>query len=173
MGQGYQIRGCQAGLIGILSASPEEEKVRALLSAIVFVAILSSAATAEPKDEALQVLADWTKAFADSDVDGIVKLYAPDALFLGTSSRAVVAKSDGIRKYFEAALLANRPRGATLDDFTALTLSDTAVIIAGIDTLTGVREGRPFTANGRVTFVIARRGSDWRIVQFHRSAMPN
>lgn len=26
---------------------------------------------------------------------------------------------------------------------------------------------------GRVTFVIAKRGADWQIVQFHRSAMPN
>ena len=59
----------------------------------------------------------WTKAFAASDVDGIVKLYAPDALFVGTASKAVVVKPEGIRNYFENALLNNRPRGATLNNY--------------------------------------------------------
>jgi hypothetical protein len=29
------------------------------------------------------------------------------------------------------------------------------------------------SAVGRVTFVVAKRASDWQIVHFHRSAMPN
>jgi len=65
------------------------------------------------------VLETWTKAFAASDVDGIVKLYAPDALFLDTSSKTVVVKPEGIRSYFENALLNNMPRGATLKDYAA------------------------------------------------------
>jgi hypothetical protein len=60
-----------------------------------------------PKKDALAVLDKWTKAFAASDVDGIVKLYAPDALFFGTSSKAVVVKPEGILSYFENALLTN------------------------------------------------------------------
>jgi len=39
--------------------------------------------------------------------------------------------------------------------------------------VSGVRDGQPFCANGRVTFVVAKRGADWLIVHFHRSAMPN
>jgi hypothetical protein len=84
-----------------------------------------------------------------------------------------VVKPEGIRSYFENALLTNRPRGATLNDYAAMVLSDTAVVITGLDTVTGVRDGQPFSANGRVTFVVAKRGSDWEIVHFHRSAMPN
>lgn len=146
--------------------------MRAILLAAALFASLSSAATAGPKEEALQVLGNWTKAFTDSDVDGIMKLYAPDAMFLGTGSKTVVVKPEEIRSYFEAALL-NKPRGATLGDYAAMTLSDTAVVITGLDTVTGVRDGKPFSANGRVTFVVAKRGSDWQIVHFHRSAMPN
>jgi hypothetical protein len=41
-----------------------------------------------------------------------------------------------------------------------------------LDTVTGVRDGQPVSANGRVTFVIGKRGSNWQIVHFHRSAMP-
>jgi hypothetical protein len=67
----------------------------------------------------------------------------------------------------------NKPRGATLGDYAAMTLSDTSVVIAGLDTVTGVHDGKPFSDVGRVTFVVAKRGSDWQIVHFHRSAMPN
>jgi len=150
-----------------------EGEMRELLVALALLASLCSTANAGPKEEALQVLEKWTKAFTDSDVDGIVKLYAPDASFLGTSSKTVVLKPEEIRKYFEQALLSNRPRGATLGSYSAMVLSDTAVVVTGLDTVTGVRDGKPVSANGRVTFVVARRGSDWQIVHFHRSAMPN
>jgi uncharacterized protein (TIGR02246 family) len=134
---------------------------------------LVSGAIAGPKEEALQVLDAWTKAFTNSDVDGIVQLYSPDALFLGTASKTVVVKPEGIRSYFENALLNNRPRGAKLDTFEALVLSDGAVVITGLDTVTGVRDGKTFSANGRVTFVVAKRGAQWRIVHFHRSPVPS
>jgi uncharacterized protein (TIGR02246 family) len=147
--------------------------MRELLCAVALFASLCSTVIAGPKEEALQVLEKWTKAFADSDVDGIVKLYAADALFLGTGSKTVVVKPEEIRKYFEQALLNNRPRGATLGSHSAMVLSDTTVVVTGLDTVTGVRDGKPFSNNGRATFVVAKRGSDWQIVHFHRSAMPN
>ena len=78
-----------------------------------------------------------------------------------------------VRAYFENALLNNRPRGAKLTDYTAVVLSDTAVAVSGLDALTGVRDGKTFGTTGRVTFVIAKRGADWQIVQFHRSLVPN
>jgi uncharacterized protein (TIGR02246 family) len=146
--------------------------MRNLLIAVVLFASLCSAAFAGPKEDALQVVEKWAKAFTDSDVDGIVKLYAPDATFLGTGSKTVVVKPEEIRKYFEQALLSNRPRGAKLDSHSAMEVSDTAVVVTGLDTVTGVRDGQPVSANGRVTFVLAKRGSGWQIVHFHRSAMP-
>jgi uncharacterized protein (TIGR02246 family) len=127
---------------------------------------------AEPKDEATQVVEAWARAFNASDVDGIVALYAPDALFVGTGSKTVVKSPEGIRRYFEEALLQNRPRGAKLDDSSTMVLSETAVLVTGLDTVTGVRDGQPYSASGRATFVVAKRGPDWKIVHFHRSAMP-
>ena len=146
--------------------------MREMLIAVALLASLCSTAIAGPKEDALQVVERWAKAFTDSDVDGIVKLYAPDALFLGTGSKTVVVKPEEIRKYFEQALLSNRPRGARLDSHSAMVVSDTAVVVTGLDTVTGVRDGKPTSANGRVTFVVGKRGSDWQIVHFHRSAMP-
>ena len=147
--------------------------MRALLSVAILLVALLSSAVAGPKEDALQVLDRWAKAFTDSDVDAIVKLHAPDALFMGTASKAVVTQTEGVRAYFENALLNNRPRGAKLTDYTALVLTDTAVAVSGLDALTGVRDGKAFTTNGRVTFVIAKRGADWQILQFHRSPVPN
>jgi uncharacterized protein (TIGR02246 family) len=147
--------------------------MRALLVALALITALASTAIAGPKEEALQVVERWAQAFTDSDVDGIVKLYAPDTLFLGTSSKTVVTKPEEIRMYFERALLSNKPRGATLGDHAVMVLSDTVVVVTGLDTVTSVRDGTPVSSNGRVTFVVAKRGSDWQIVHFHRSAMPN
>ena len=146
--------------------------MRNLLVIVTLFAALCTTAVAGPKEDALQVLEKWTKAFGDSDVDGIVKLYAADTTFMGTGSKTVVVKSDEIRKYFEQALLNNRPRGATLGSYSAMVLSDTSVVVTGLDTVTGVRDGTPYSANGRVTFVVAKRGPEWQIVHFHRSAMP-
>ena len=146
--------------------------MRRLLFAISLFVALCPVAIAGAREEALQVVEKWAKAFTESDVDGIVKLYAPDALFLGTGSKTVVVKPEEIRKYFQQALLNNRPRGATLDSQSAIVLSDTVVVVTGLDTVTGVRDGKTTSANGRVTFVVARRSSEWQIVHFHRSAMP-
>ena len=146
--------------------------MRELLIAVTLFALLCSAAIAGPKEEALQVVEKWTKAFTDSDVDGIVKLYAPDALFFGTGSTTLVTKPEEIHKYFEQALLSNRPWGATVGDHSIAILSDTVVVITGLDTVTWTRDGKTYSANGRVTFVITKRDSGWQIVHFHRSAMP-
>lgn len=131
-----------------------------------------STAAADTKADALQIIDRWAKAFTASDVDAIVKLYAPDALFMGTGSKAVVTKPEGIRAYFDNALLIDRPRGASLNSFESMVLSDNAVLVTGLDATTRVKDGTPISAPGRVTFVVAKRGADWQIVHFHRSAMP-
>jgi len=145
--------------------------MRFIVGVLMLMASISTAA-ADSKADALQIVDRWAKAFTASDVDAIVKLYAPDALFMGTGSKAVVTKPEAIRTYFEAALLNNRPRGASLNSFESMVLSDNAVLVTGLDTVTGVRDGTPTSATGRVTFVVAKRGADWQIVHFHRSAMP-
>jgi uncharacterized protein (TIGR02246 family) len=132
----------------------------------------ASPALAGPEDEALQVIEKWAAAFRASDVDTIVGLYAPDALFLGTGSRTVVRRPEEIRQYFERALLTDRPRGATIESHSEMVLSDGAVLITGLDTTTAVRDGKPLSNAGRVTFIVAKRGNEWKIVHFHRSSLP-
>ncbi len=144
--------------------------MRGLLAVACIVA--AQPVLADPKEDAMRVIERWAKAFSASDVDGIVSLYSADATFLGTGSKTVVTRTSDIRRYFEDALSSNRPRGATLRSADATVLSDAAVVVTGLDTVTSVRDGQPVSADGRVTFVVAPRGADWKIVHFHRSAMP-
>ena len=142
-----------------------------LLIAVALFASLCSTAIAGPREEALQVVEKWSKAFTESDVDGMVKLYAPDALFFGTSSKALLTKPDEIRNYFERALSTGRVDRKL--DSSVMVLSDTVVVVTGLETVTGVRGEKPFSGTGRVTFVVAKRGSDWQVAHFHRSRLPN
>jgi uncharacterized protein (TIGR02246 family) len=146
--------------------------MRSFLFAVTVGVAVSSNALAGPKEDALQVLEQWANAFAASDVDAIVKLYAPDALFMGTGSKEVVTETVAIRKYFEDALLTRRPRAAPISSQHVMVLSDNAVLVTGLNESMGVQDGKPFSNPGRVTFVFSKRGQDWQIVHFHRSAMP-
>jgi uncharacterized protein (TIGR02246 family) len=146
--------------------------MRAWASAVGLMAVLAVPLLAGPEDEALQVIEAWAAAFQASDVDAIVRLHAADAMFLGTGSREVVVQTAGIRAYFERALLTDRPRGAALLSRTVMALSPEAVVITGLDTTTAVRDGKTISAPGRVTFIVAKRGAEWKIVHFHRSGMP-
>jgi uncharacterized protein (TIGR02246 family) len=146
--------------------------MRNLLLSLVVLIAWPIASFAGPKEDALLVVEKWDKAFVASDVDGMIKLYAPDATFVGTSSKAPVVKTEGIRGYFENAFL-TKFQSATFKEYAATVLSDTTVLVTGLDVIDGIRDGRPVHAEGRVTFLVAKRGSDWQIVHFHRSAMPN
>jgi uncharacterized protein (TIGR02246 family) len=132
----------------------------------------SGMAWAGPREDAMAVLEKWVQAFGASDVDGITKLYAPDALFMGTGSRTVVTDPAGVRRYFEQALLTQQPRSAKVLESTALVVSDTVVVVNGLDTTYATRDGKTIENPGRFTFVIAKRDVGWQIVHFHRSGVP-
>ena len=70
--------------------------MRAWVAALGFVAALTSPVLAGSEEDALQVVEKWAAAFNASDVDAIVALYAPDAMFLGTGSRTVVLKRSAV-----------------------------------------------------------------------------
>lgn len=146
--------------------------MRTFLTAILLAASVSLA-HAGPKEDARQVVSNWSKAFIDGDADAIAKLYAPEALMIGTLGKVVLTKPEDIRKYFEAAFKSlDKPRTANVDSSEALVVDDNTVVIAGFDTITGMRDGQQITAKGRITFVVARRGRDWMIVHLHRSPLP-
>ena len=132
----------------------------------------ASASTESAESGANQVVQRWATAFAESDVDTIVSLYAPDALFFGTGSQTLVTEPVDIRSYFDTALNRDQPRGAELLEHSVRVVSDNAVVITGMDRVGGTRDGGVYTTDGRVTFVLQKRDGAWQIVHFHRSAVP-
>lgn len=131
-----------------------------------------SGAIAGTTSDALQILAKWIQAFNSSDIDAIVSLYAPDALFIGTSSKEVGTGPEYFRRYFQS-LKRDMPRGAKLESYSTVELSSTVVLVSGMDTVSGTKEGTTFHRPGRASFVLAKREEKWQIIQFHRSAVPD
>ena len=126
----------------------------------------SPAAILGPTEDALQVLAKWVQAFNSSDIDAIVSLYAPDALFIGTSSKEVGTGPEYFRKYFQS-LKRDMPRGAKLESYSTVELSSTVVLVSAMDTVSGTKDGTIFHRSGRSSFVLAKREEKWQIIQFH------
>ena len=143
---------------------------------IIYFALLicgfCSSAFAGPKEDAFQVVEHWAKAFTAADVDTIVGLYAPDTVFMGTGTKTIVNQPEGVKKYFELTLLGNRKFVASLVDSSIVALNETTVVVTGLDKLIATVDGKSLDIFGRVTFVLAKRESGWKIVHFHRSAMP-
>lgn len=127
--------------------------------------------TKSPANDAREVVQRWATAFSESNVDAIVGLYAPDASFFGTGSKALVTTPEQIRSYFQG-LHRDKPRAARLDAPLVQVVSDDVVIVTGIDRVSGTRDGSVYHAEGRVTFVLHKRGPGWQIAHFHRSALP-
>lgn len=142
------------------------------LCTLLFAMAAAAPAGAGPREDALAVIDRWVQAFNTSDVDGITRLYAPDALFMGTSSRTAVTDPAGVRQYFEQALLTQRPRSAKVLESAVMVVSDTVVIVNGLDVTYATRDGMTFENPGRFSFVVASRAGTWQIVHFHRSAVP-
>lgn len=140
---------------------------------LVVLLTCSLSANAGPREDALAVVEKWSKAFAEADVDGITSLYSSTPLFFGTLDKTLTTQTPDVRKYFERALLSGRPRTAALREHSVAVISDTVVVIAGLDTVTGTRDGQTVSAPGRVSFVIEKQQAGWKIVHFHRSPVPN
>ena len=146
--------------------------MRRLILISLLVCSFCASVFAGPKEDAFQVIERWGNAFTAADVDAIVGLYATDAVFMGTGTKAIVTQPEGIRKYFEAALLGNRKFVASIVDSSVVVLNDSTVVVTALDKLIATVDGKSQDIFGRVTFVLSKRESGWKIVHFHRSAMP-
>jgi uncharacterized protein (TIGR02246 family) len=146
--------------------------MRTLVAAVALFASLASVGWAGVSEDAAQVIQRWGAAFDAKDLDGITKLYAPDAQFWGTASKTLVTSRDGVQSYCEQAFSTIGTPKVTVTEQKYLVLSDAVVMIATMDAVAGTRDGKEFTSPGRTTWVIAKRDSGWRIIHFHRSSVP-
>ncbi len=135
--------------------------------------MLASPAIADPKAGALSAAQAWVDAINRQDVDGIVAVFASDARFFGTSTKTLVDSPDGIRKYFDGVYAKFAPLSVQLGDVSVSELSADSAVLTGYDKWKVTFDGKPAEGVGRLSIAVARRDGQWRIVSFHRSAMPN
>ena len=142
-----------------------------LIAALLLLAAgLPLAAMADDKSDVEAATARWLDAFNRKSSADIVALYAPDAVFFGTSSPVLRDRPELVADYFKGL--------ATLGD-SLISMGDHRVqvfgrvaINTGFYTRTSVEEGREVKNPARFSFVYEKRGGQWLIVNHHSSAFP-
>jgi uncharacterized protein (TIGR02246 family) len=119
------------------------------------------------------LLEKWISAINAYDLQGVTNLYATDALFFGTSSQVLLTKAAEIEKYFEQAFTNLRPLTASIGEYTVTEIAESVLAISGFDHWSVTQAGKTVIANGRLSFVIKKVRDEWKIINFHRSAMPD
>ena len=117
-----------------------------------------------------QLLDRFFAAFTAADLDQILALFWPDALVWGTTMPALATGPAAVRAYFTA-VGRRRPgeRQASWTDGDALVLPETAILVSGRWSVgPGDGEEGPVQAL-RLSLAVTRRGTEWRIGQFHSS----
>jgi len=145
--------------------------MRSLLLAITLMMTVPVTVIAGPKEDAYQVVEKFKRAFDASDVQGIVNLFAPDAVFFGTVSPRLATKTDEIKAYFQA-IKTDTPRTVEIGEYSTLVLSDSVVVFAGMDQFSSTKDGKRIDLPARFTLVITKGKHGWRISHFHSSARP-
>jgi uncharacterized protein (TIGR02246 family) len=146
--------------------------MRYLIASLLLVYMLAPA-TGGPTEDAFVVIEQFKKAYDASDPPAIVKLFAPDAIFLGTTMQRPTRDKEGILKYFQASASANLPKKVEIENYEVLQLSETAVLFTGQDTFSQTRDGKTIETPARFTFVITKGPQGWGIGHFHSSMRPS
>jgi uncharacterized protein (TIGR02246 family) len=143
------------------------QKMKILAQALcVLFALAATPAIAGPAEEASAVVDQWAATYSANDRDALVKLYAPDALLLGTTDPVAHRGSDAIRGYFAA--LEKSDRRNTIREKNVIVLGENAVVVAGFYDFARKEqnyEPRP----QRFTFVVVKRDGKWMIAHHHSS----
>jgi uncharacterized protein (TIGR02246 family) len=134
--------------------------------------IATASANAGPKEEAFSVIEQFQKAYDVPDPPAIVKLFAPDSIFLGTTMQKPTRDKEVILKYFQASASANLPKHVEIENYEVLQLSETAVLFTGQNVFFQTRDGRSVPTPARFTLLITKGPQGWSISHFHSSRRP-
>ena len=123
-------------------------------------------------NDARELAERWSSAFTQADMNALMALFAPNAVFFGTSSKAIVAGTDGIQNYFENSLLGSSRYVSVLTDIHVTALGDDVAIIAALNKITITDHNHSDDLMGRLSIAARKREGLWKIEHFHRSALP-
>ena len=144
--------------------------VRNGLLCLFLLAAAAAPAMADAVADVDAATAQWISAFNRKSTADIVALYAKDAVFFGTSSPLLRDKPELVQDYFKA-LPSMGDATIALGEHRVQLFGDTA-ISTGFYTRTAVEQGKTVTSPARFSFVYAKRGGRWLIVNHHSSVLP-
>ena len=145
-------------------------RMLAMLGAWVLLQAVPAIAWSDDQSDVKAATAQWLDAFNRKSTRDIVALYAPDAVLFGTSSPVLRHTPALILDYFST-LPALGDATIALGEHRVQVLGDVAVS-TGFYTRSQRLEGKVTQNPARFTFVYARRGGKWLIVNHHSSALP-
>jgi ketosteroid isomerase-like protein len=119
-----------------------------------------------------QLLANWVNAVNQCDVNAVMQLFAADVMFYGTSTKTLITSSEGVRQYFEQAFAQLQPLTMSIEDKKIQSVSDAVMLLACSDSWTVTLNGQQQIMFGRLVMTAAIKQGVWKIVSFHRSALP-
>lgn len=133
----------------------------------------SVASSAAPVDEANAMINRWTAVYNANDVEGLVKLYTPDATLLGTRSPIISQGPQDGRAYFLSTRLPGSGNNVAFGERRMMVLGDLhAVLVTGFYNFTLNIGGKMTPSNARFTWLIVKHGGEWLIAHHHSSAVP-
>jgi uncharacterized protein (TIGR02246 family) len=113
----------------------------------------------------------WNRLLVEADIEGLVGLYAADAVLLPTASNQPRVGVDGIKAYFQG-FLADKP-ASEINHREVRFPSENIALDMGTYTFTlNPADGSERKVKARYTFVYQRAGEGWKILNHHSSAMP-
>ena len=136
----------------------------------VFIALMlmsPSMAVAGPAEEANAVVDRFSAAYTSNDPEAVVKLYAPDAILLGTVSPVISVGTEAIRKYFS--MIKGSGNKNAIQERHTIVLGDNAVVVTGFYEFIRMQDGKPVPAPSRFTMLITKSGGEWHIAHHHSS----
>jgi uncharacterized protein (TIGR02246 family) len=134
---------------------------------LAMLALIPVFSAAGPADHADAVVDRWAAAFNSNDVDALVRLYAPDAILVGSTGLSLKEGSEAIRGYF--ARLAKSGDKVVIGDRKIIALDDNISYATGFYEFSAVRDGEVRKSWAGFSMVLVKHGNDWLIAHHHSS----
>jgi uncharacterized protein (TIGR02246 family) len=122
--------------------------------------------SSEADDIVSAIIAKWCTGFAKLDAVALSSLYAKNAFFFGSNPRLYRGR-EGVADYFNGLPRWRKPRVGFSEVVAAPVLPD-VINMAGIASFDFGEEAAPLSV--KITWVIVREDSDWKIASHHVSS---
>ncbi len=137
------------------------------LLSLLLMSLASTAVFAGPAEDANAVIDRWSAAYTSNDPEAIVKIYAPDAILLGTVSPVISEGTEAIRKYFS--LVKGSGNKNAIQERRTIVVDENAVVVTGFYEFIRMKDGQSLPSPSRFTMLITRRDGEWHIAHHHSS----